>query len=288
MISKFVKISVIIFSLAIIYFFSLTFISFRFQTKLRNDYSTGDYKLGLENIQDVPLFPNITVTSIPIKAIIANYYFVYGSPKEAVKYIDESSKINPHIFFPEFLKAKYFFNNAEFDSAHYYAKKAFYGWPKNLEHYKLYNKTLEQRKDTLEIMNAFVSINKYFYDNSAYKENFIDSYTNAKLRFMISSYIDEATISIDDLKGNWQKVYEFEGGQITKLTDMLSFSDSTFSSSEKYYFTKNIDTINLFFLNQRNIPISKVIVKYSDQYNTLILKQVDSTLANDSFYKRIE
>ena len=288
MISKVAKILAIIFSLVIIYFFSLTFISFRFQTKLRNDYSTGDYKLGLENIQDVPLFPNITVTSIPIKAIIANYYFVYGSPKEAVKYIDESSKINPHIFFPEFLKAKYFFNNAEFDSAHYYAKKAFYGWPKNIEHYKLYNKTLEQRKDTLEIMNAFASINKYFYDNSAYKENFIDSYTNAKLRFMISSYKDEATISIDNLKGNWQKVFEFEGGQITTLNDTLSISDSIFSSSEKYYFTKNIDTINLFFLNQRNIPISKVIVKYSDQYNTLILKQVDSTLANDSFYKRIK
>ena len=279
---------IILFSSTIVYFFYLSLVSFRYQYILRNEFSTGDYNLDINELDNIPLFPNISVTSLPMKALIANYYFVYGYPEKAVKYLDEGSKVNPHIFFPEYLKAKYYFLISEFDSAHFYAKKAFYGWPKSIEHYKIYNQTLEQRRDTIEILNAYKAISKYFYDDSAYKDNFIDSYTNAQLRYMISEYPDAESISIDKLEGKWQKIFEFEGGRLSKQDIIIELKNNIFTSNVSYYYKKNKDTLDFFFLNNRSKPISKVIVKYSPKYQTLILKQTDSTFGNDSFYKRIK
>ena len=168
--------------------------------------------------------------------------------KRLIFYLTVEQKKNPYIFFSEYTKARFFVYSKQFDSAHFYAKKAFYGWPKYIEHYKLYNNTLVQRRDTLEILNAYDTINKYFNDRTPYYDDFLNSLSNAKLRYLITQYDSLSSVDPFILDGSWSQVYQFESGETVKLNNSISFENNTFSNANSSYnYELKSDTINIIF-----------------------------------------
>ena len=269
------------------------FISFRYQLKMKNDISSGALTMSWDEVSKIPLLPNVGVTTIPIKSTQALYKLLLTN-QSATDMLIEGSKANPYISYSEYVLATYFLKFKMVDSAEAYAKKAFYNWPKNLNHYKLYNQILEAQKDTTEILKAYEYINERFISKDKYYLSFIDSYSNAKLRYLIFQYDDLRLIDRSELIGVWKQMYEFETGEIKYLDKTINFDQRYFSSnSSKYKYKLEKDTLILSFTSSDQI-VSKIPIFYSDSLQTLVLKNIPTSVIDDvpelqdQFFKKIE
>ena len=113
-------------------------------------------------------FPNLTETALPIKAMKARYYYLNNLKDKAHRYASEAAKDNPFIYFPENLKAQFFFQEGKIDSAYTYSKIAFDNIPRNKPHFDLYIKTLIERKDIAGIEKCFFKGTRSFWQRSCY------------------------------------------------------------------------------------------------------------------------
>ena len=286
---KILLLSLALFCVVILYF---TFISFRFQAIMLDDLRNKDLSMTFEEASKIPSIPNVSITTLPIKAMLAPY-IIRENPNKAYKLLTEASDRNPYIYYSEYLLGVYFLQSKNYDSALHYSKKAFYNWPKNLEHYKLLNKVLEAEKDTVEILKAYSYINERFFSKEKYYLSFVDSYSNAKLRYLIFEYNDSRSVERNELFGDWQQMYEYEGGKISYLKNQISFTNTFFSNgNNKYLYDIKNDTLNLKFVNTSQV-ISRIPIYYSDSLNTLILKNIprsvidDEPKTQDQFFKKI-
>lgn len=284
----------LLFSLFTVIISYFTFKSFRLQRIIMQDDFVTSTSFSEEDIDDFPLIPNITTTTVPIESIKARYYFISGNFDKALTSLDYGSKVNPHIFFSEFLRATYYLNIKNLDSAYFYSKKSLYGWPKNLNHYTLFNKILSAKKDTLEIFETYKYINKVFNAGEAHHKSFIDSYSDAKLAYLIYEYKDAQKVSVKQLFGEWQQVYESEDGSILKINNKFKIDKNFFTSDSNTYKYKLInDTLNLYFSSNDKL-ISQIPIYYSPSYSTLIFKNVirdvvsDNPDRQDQFFKKID
>lgn len=97
-------------------------------------------------------YPNISVTTLPIKQLVAKYYFLSGDYQKALKLIEEGVKANPYIRLGSSMKAEIYDHLKIKDSFLYYAKDAFEYSPKNSRHFFQYLKALTiEDKDSLMI-----------------------------------------------------------------------------------------------------------------------------------------
>ena len=257
-----------------------------------SDLKSKELSISFEEASNIPPIPNVSITTLPIKALLAPY-IINDNPNKAYELLTEASDQNPYIYYSEYLLAVYFLQSKNYDSALKYSKKAFYNWPKNLEHYKLLNKVLEAEKDTVEILKAYSYINKRFFSKEKYYLSFVDSYSNAKLRYLIFDYPDKTSVSKSILIGEWQQMYEFEGGKINYLDKKMSFSKNVFSNNgNKYLYDLKNDTLRIKFFDSNQI-ISQIPIFYSDSLQTLIFKDipteanVDIPKLQDQFFKKI-
>ena len=276
-----------------IYILLTTFISFRYQLLLKIDSNNRTFTLSKDQVESIPSFPNIGVTTLPIKSQIAKYYMYNGEYPKAKELLKLGSSVNPHIFYSDFLLGRFFLDAKNIDSAYYHSKKALYGWPKNIDHYKLFNKILEIKKDTTQILDTYDFIKSVFKPNQDHQQAFIDSYSNAKLGYLIFKYPDEKSVVRDSLYGTWQQMFEFETGEVKYLDTKISFSKSTYTSGDTNYdYSITRDTLNILFKSNKKL-ISRIPIYYSDSLKTLILKNIkmttfeDSSDYQDKFFKKI-
>ena len=95
------------------------------QNILAHDYRRGIYDRDPETIKTFEEdFPNLNTSTLPIKALKANYYSI-SDPKAALKKIDEAINDNPVIMFPQVLKSLVYMKQLKIDSAYYYSRLAF-------------------------------------------------------------------------------------------------------------------------------------------------------------------
>ena len=139
----------------------LSFNSLKKQGQLLFEFNNAKFNLTRTQLDEISHdFPNLTETAMPIKAMKARYYYLNGNKEEAYAMINEGIKDNPQIFFGENLKAQYFLQEQQIDSAYVYAKKAFEGLPNNMPHYDIYMRTMVAKKDYLGLDAAFNNVNK--------------------------------------------------------------------------------------------------------------------------------
>ena len=151
-----IKVSFLVLLIPSIYIHVLSYISLTKQGLLLYEFNNASFNMTRSQLDDISHdFPNLTETAMPIKAMKARYYYLQGNKEEAFEMIDKGIKDNPEIFFGENLKALYYLNENNLDSAYVYAKKAFDGLPNNMPHYDVYMRTLIPKKAYEEIDNAF-------------------------------------------------------------------------------------------------------------------------------------
>ena len=234
------------------------------------------------------LFPNITFAAIPINAIRGTFAinekkFTYGNDL-----LNKAQKDNPYIGYTEYVKAKTYFAIGNIDSSRYYAEKAFKKWPKSIDNYTMYLKTLAFEGDTLGIVDAFDFIDDIFRDRSQYAKEFVNFYTNAQLKYLVTEYEDRTNISSDSLQGTWVKCYEYEGGKVQFDNSVrIIFQNNQLISSDnvKYNFMVLNDTLSLYTIPSNNL-ITKNLISYSTKYNSLILTSDPRTKKVEQFFKK--
>ena len=201
---------------------SLSFKSHRVQTLIVQD---SDYKsLSFEYLdKELPLIPNITTSAMPLSVYKANYLFRAKRVNEAKVFIEDAINVNPHIYVGEYFKSISNLYDGKIDSAFINSKKAFYGWPKNIQHYNNYFDVLEIKRDTSSLIEAFNYLSPSLKENPTYFERFYKSLNKIKLSFLITKYEDATSIAQDSILGTWVRAYNFPGQVIYDSTSIYRF-----------------------------------------------------------------
>ena len=136
-----------------IYVANETFESLKIQKFVMGEVN-ADPKMATIEVEKLPDIPNLSSSTLPMKAMMARYYIRDKRFDDALRVLKESEKDNPFLHYNDFLRTSIYASLAKFDSAHYYAKRAFDAWPRASSYYKNMIFTSAKLKDTNEIKRA--------------------------------------------------------------------------------------------------------------------------------------
>jgi len=125
---------------------------------LYTDLDTGNYReestARFDNFNMD--FPKLSVSAIPIKTLVAQYYILGDRYNEALELLNESKDYNPYIMYNEMTKINVFNALQMRDSAYFYSELAFSQLPNNQKHF-------------IELARSYVSTDKYHKLDSIFK-----------------------------------------------------------------------------------------------------------------------
>jgi len=122
----------------------------------------ADPKMALDEVKTAfPMFPNLSTSTLPIKALVARYYFRDKMYDESMRLLNESENVNPALHYNDFIKTAIFAAKQNYDSTAFYAYRAFYNWPRATSYYKNALFAAAKKKDTVEITKVYNIYKKY-------------------------------------------------------------------------------------------------------------------------------
>ena len=147
------------------------------------DFNRKDFSRDIDFENFIEDYPNISVTTIPLSTIKAEYYLAQNKIDEGIKLLKKGIKENPYIGRSEVrLSEVYFTSKPIKDSAVYYADLAYYARPLNSKHFLIYIKSLVVQNKVNELDSV---IKKNF--SSLKKINQQDRYLPTSMLFYLSS-----------------------------------------------------------------------------------------------------
>lgn len=144
-----------------IYVHKLTYDSLKIQKFVMGEVNT-DPVMKTEDVEKLPSIPNMSSSTLPLKAMIARYYIRDKKYDEALALLKESDNVNPYLYYNDFLRTAIYAAKNNFDSALYSGKSAFYNWPNATSYYKNLIFAASKKKDSTEIKKAFNLIVDHF------------------------------------------------------------------------------------------------------------------------------
>lgn len=177
-----------------VYIAKITYDSLKVQKYVMGEID-ADPKMDLNEVKEgLPSIPNLSTSTLPIPALIARYEFRDKHYDEALKLLRESDNVNPSLHYNDFIRTAVFAAQQKFDSVSYYAKRAFYNWPRATSYYKNVIFAAAKQKDTVEIQKAFNLYNKYRPSGEAWNQYLLGMYeakngTDAHLNSLLDSAI---------------------------------------------------------------------------------------------------
>ena len=160
-----------------VYVTNTTYKSLKGQMVLLRDFNSNSFTVPINKIDDfVPEIPNITVTTIPLKAVKARYYFNAKKYDKALSLLSEGTGANPFLYYSELLKSQIFLAKRALDSAYFYGRRAFYNLPNNNLHSTNYVNILIQKRDISLINEAFELLT--YKDNKINWKNYLVAASN--------------------------------------------------------------------------------------------------------------
>ena len=151
----------VFFSLALIviipsiYLNKLTFDSLKIQKLIMSELQQAYPEMKTEDVEKLPAIPDMSSSTLPLKAILARYYIRDKKYDEALALLKESDNVNPYLYYNDFLRTTIYFEKNNIDSALICSKKAFYNWPNSTLYYKNLIIAEARKKDSTEIKKAF-------------------------------------------------------------------------------------------------------------------------------------
>jgi tetratricopeptide (TPR) repeat protein len=132
-----IKTGILLLSFTSIYIHYLNNESSKVQWQLYQDISQNSYKeASTARFNSLNFdYPNLTLSSLPIKGLAARYYLLGERYNEALDLLNDAERANPYIMWSESLKQEVFQALSVKDSSRFYAEKAFTGIPNNGKHF---------------------------------------------------------------------------------------------------------------------------------------------------------
>lgn len=283
-------IRVILLSLSFItiYFHYIQNISAEIQVELYKDITSGEYReetTSRFNVLNLD-FPNLSLSSLPMKGLVARYYFLGAQYDKALELLNEASDVNPFIMYNESLKQDIYYKLQVKDSAIYYAEKAFTGIRQNHKHFiDLARAYSIDEKNYYKIDSIFqtventdvIQIWSFYFASVLTKENLISDYAKEKASLALDKFksIEDPQLKISAkyvLQGreniDLSIELETEAIDLYKLQNYrqaaLKFEEAYRYDPSEYLHLENAATCNfLFGYEDRALPqLKEVIEKY--------------------------
>ncbi len=144
-----------------IYIAQQTYISLKIQKYVMGEIDS-DPKMSLEEVKaGFPEIPNLSTSTLPIKGLIARYEFRDKHYEEALKLLKESDGVNPYLHYNDFIRTAVYVDKQKMDSVAFFAKRAFYNWPRATSYYSNMMFSAAKTKDSNEIKKAYQLYSKY-------------------------------------------------------------------------------------------------------------------------------
>jgi len=134
---------------------------------LYQDINSGKFKESSTTRFEVANFdfPNLSLSSIPVKSIVAKYYFLGGQYNKALDYLQESDKVNPYLMYSESMRSEIYQYLGVEDSLIYYAEKSFTGIKNNSKHFFFLAKAYAKQNRFESIDSIFKLVEKRYNPN---------------------------------------------------------------------------------------------------------------------------
>lgn len=131
---------------------------------LLSEFNSNNFNTNLNTIKTFnDSYPNISVTTIPLSQMRANYFFQNNQFEEALNLIRNGYNSNPYLGFGDYLLSKIHMKNNR-DSAIYYAKKAIEKLPNNPLHINNFYQTIISYEMADEVFDKYSTFdNPYFW-----------------------------------------------------------------------------------------------------------------------------
>ena len=189
-----------------IYINNQVFKSLKVQKFVMGEIDT-DPKMALVEVENAfPAFPNLSTSTLPIKALVARYEFRDKNYDAALKLLRESDRDNPYLHYNDFIRTAVFADKRQLDSVAYYAYLAFYHWPRSKSYYKNAIFAASKKRDAIEINKIFNLYNRYRTGGEAYSQYLLGMFevkggTDKKmlsmLDYAIRKFPEDSTVLIN-------------------------------------------------------------------------------------------
>jgi tetratricopeptide (TPR) repeat protein len=271
-------------TLLIIAFLSLLIISSykvfestNYQTTLLYDFNNGEYTLPYEIYSNKldDNYPNLSVTTLPIKVLKARYFIENDSFKYAKKLLFDAIKVNPYLKSSEVLLADIYFNEKKYDSSLFFSKNAFYQLPNVNSHRNIYFKNLKLLNDTLELDNAFNMIKGYNKMDNWYEyiivRNEMGAKNDLKLLNLVQEFKNKFPNENHSKINNLEKIikvgaYEYSESYKLSQSALKEFQSKNYLKAVKLY-ESAIFLNNLDYVFYENAGIAHALLKnYEDAF----------------------
>ena len=206
--SRFFKIFVLFILLIITFISYRVYISMTEQMVLLSEFNSNQFNTKYSVIDSFnDQIPNISVTTIPLSQMKAQYLVKKGSYKDAASLVYRSLNTNKYLGFSDFMLTKIHEGLKNKDSAKYYSVKAVEKLPNNGAHIANFYKNIGNDFELADLMFE------------KYKNNFVSVFWLGYLNFIINdsskskkNLIELAEFSINnfpDQKENFQKILNY-------------------------------------------------------------------------------
>jgi O-antigen ligase len=152
-----------------IYIANQVYASFKIQKYVMGEINANPV-YATDSVTLLPNIPNLSTSALPVKALIARYYIRDKNFPAAIKLLKESYKDNPFIHYNDFLLTSVYASLNNYDSTLYYAKLAYYNWPRATSYYKNMMFAAVRKKDSIELNKAFDTSVTYSNTALTYEE----------------------------------------------------------------------------------------------------------------------
>jgi len=115
-----------------------SYLTYKKQILLMADFNFGKYTINLLEYENIDFkWPSLSVTTLPLNAMIARYYENDNEYEKAIETLHKTKNLNPYLGWNDAILAASYFDQKKMDSAIYYSEKAYYKIPNNNLHIRL-------------------------------------------------------------------------------------------------------------------------------------------------------
>jgi len=242
-----IKTLLLVSSFITVYFHYINNISAEIQFEIYNDMDSGKYKeetTARFNVLNLD-FPDLSLSTLPMKGLVARYYYLGAQYSKALDLLNESKNANPYIMYNESIKTEIFDKLGVLDSALVYAEKAFTGIPHNQKHYLLLSRIYLETGNYSKLDSIFKIVEKknrpalwnFYLASSLTREDSISNYVKERAKEAIKKFTASDLYSRIKLTSIYILYGQDQVDKSIELAELGSkyFDEENYRLAAKYY-----------------------------------------------------
>jgi tetratricopeptide (TPR) repeat protein len=164
------------------------------QSALFEDVNADVVSKKTTDINDqLPSLTNVTMWGLPLSLMKARYLLNEKRIDEGIAMFENVKKENPYMYYAEFIKGRWYYENGYFDSAYKYGVIAFENRPRNVAYFGLLAFVCANKNDSGRLFRNFNLIRKYRND-----EGMARGWNNYLYALTVMKYPDTYTVKVAD------------------------------------------------------------------------------------------